>query len=341
MERVQEVKDMPEVPLLELENLEIIRQREGQQQSLVRNLSLRLERGQSLGLVGESGSGKSLTALAIMNLLPEPELRLGQGRILFEREDLRRLPAHAMNDLRGSRLAIIFQDALAALNPVKRIQVQLEEVFRFHRSPLSAKDRRERMHTILKRAGLPETERVLRSYPHELSGGMRQRVLLAMALLLEPDLLIADEPTTALDVTLQARWVEQVSRLQREQKLGLLFISHDLALVAELCERIAVLYQGQLMEEAPTQALMDNPLHPYTRAMMEALPRAGRGPQFHAHRSSGPKTQTGCPYAAHCPLVQEICLEKMPALTGTPKHRVACHVSKDGSTYAARSEEPA
>jgi oligopeptide/dipeptide ABC transporter ATP-binding protein len=341
MERVQEVKDMPELPLLELENLEIVRTREGRKQSLVSNLSLRLECGQSLGLVGESGSGKSLSALAIMNLLPEPELQLGKGRILFQGEDIRRLPRHAMNDLRGSRLSIIFQDALAALNPVKRIKVQLEEVFRFHRSQLSAGERHERMRLILERAGLPETERVLRSYPHELSGGMRQRVLLAMALLLEPDLLIADEPTTALDVTLQARWVEQVSRLQREQKLGLLFISHDLALVAELCERIAVLYQGQLIEEAATPMLMENPLHPYTRAMMEALPRAGRMPQLPVLRSSGISSQTGCPYAAHCPLVQDICREKMPTLSGSSTHRVACHACKDGSAYAARSEEPA
>ncbi|HET9240898.1 MAG TPA: ABC transporter ATP-binding protein [Oligoflexus sp.] len=320
---------MPDVPLLELKNLRIARSRGGSVEPLVRNLSLSLDRGQSLGLVGESGSGKSLTALAVMNLLPEPEVSIAEGEVRFQGQNLQTLDARSMNELRGSRLAIIVQDALAALNPVKRIQVQLEEVFRFHRREEAADARRELIHKALKKAGLPDTDHILRSYPHELSGGMRQRVLLAMALLLGPDLLIADEPTTALDVTLQARWVEQVKELQREQKLALLFISHDLALVAELCDEVAVLYRGHLVEQARTEILMDAPRHPYTKAMMQALPRAGRMPHAPERRAGESENQDGCPYAPFCPLVQDVCRRIMPELQGPPQHRVACHAVKD------------
>lgn len=326
---------MPEVPLLELENLHIVRSVRGAWEPLVQNLSLRLERGQSLGLVGESGSGKSLTALAAMQLLPEPEVTVQSGAIRFQGQDLQRLSRRAMNDMRGSRMAVIFQDALAALNPVRRVRVQMEEVFRFHASRLSKKERQERIRFCLQRAGLPETETILQAYPHELSGGMRQRMLLAMALLLEPDLLIADEPTTALDVTLQARWVQEVRNLQQEQKLGLLFISHDLALVAELCERIAVLYKGHLIELAPTTALMNRPLHPYTQAMMDALPRVGHHPQFVSRREGGTVGQGGCPYQAHCPKVMPICQQTMPKLAGDADHSTACHAVKIEDAYVS------
>lgn len=320
---------MPDVPLLELKNLKIAQLRGGSVEPLVHDLSLRLNRGQSLGLVGESGSGKSLTALAVMNLLPEPELRVVDGELRFQGQNLHTLDARSMNALRGSRMAIIVQDALAALNPVKRVQVQMEEIFRFHRRKESRDARRERICTSLNKAGLPDTDHILRAYPHELSGGMRQRVLLAMALLLEPDLLIADEPTTALDVTLQARWVEQVKKLQREQNLALLFISHDLALVAELCDEIAVLYRGQLLEQARTEILMEAPRHPYTKAMMQALPRAGHRPVVSQLRAKESENLGGCPYAALCPLVQDICLRVMPQLKGSAEHRVACHAVKD------------
>jgi len=212
---------------------------------------------------------------------------------------------------------------------VKRVQVQIEEIFRFHGRKESRDARRERICTALKKAGLPDTDHILRAYPHELSGGMRQRVLLAMALLLEPDLLIADEPTTALDVTLEARWVEQVKQLQREHKLALLFISHDLALVAELCDEVAVLYRGYLVEQARTDILMDAPRHPYTKAMMQALPRAGHVPQVPERIAKESADQGGCPYAAFCPLVQDICLRVMPQLKGAAAHRVACHAVKD------------
>lgn len=320
---------MPEVPLLELKNLKIARTRGGSMEPLVQNLSLRLDRGQSLGLVGESGSGKSLTALAVMNLLPEPELRVAEGEVRFQGQSLQTLDARTMNSLRGSRLAIIVQDALAALNPVKRVRVQMEEVFRFHRRKESRDERRERMGSALKKAGLPDTDHILKSYPHELSGGMRQRVLLAMALLLEPDLLIADEPTTALDVTLQARWVEQVKELQRGQKMALLFISHDLALVAELCDEVAVLYRGHLVEQAHTSILMEAPRHPYTKAMMQALPRAGHVPYVPERIAVESDDSGACPYTAFCPLVQDICRRIMPELQGPTEHRVACHALKD------------
>ncbi|HYX33272.1 MAG TPA: ABC transporter ATP-binding protein [Oligoflexus sp.] len=312
---------MPDVPLLELNHLHIARSRPGGFEPLVQNLTLRLERGQSLGLVGESGSGKSLTALAAMNLLPEPDVVLRSGDVRFQGQDLKALRPRAMNDLRGSRMAVIVQDALAALNPVKRVRVQMEEVFRFHHQRVSP----PRIRLCLERAGLPDTESVLHAYPHELSGGMRQRLLLAMALLLEPDLLIADEPTTSLDVTLQARWVSQVRSLQQDHRMGLLFISHDLALVAELCERIAVLYKGQLMELAPVALLMQRPLHPYTQAMMGALPRAGHKPHVVVPPYHEATEFQGCPYAASCPQVRPLCQQTMPPFVKTGEHGVACH----------------
>lgn len=317
------------VPLLELKNLKIARSRSGSLEPLVHDLSLSLDRGQSLGLVGESGSGKSLTALSVMNLLPEPELRIVAGAVHFQGQNLQTLDARSMNSLRGSRLAIIVQDALAALNPVKRVRVQMDEIFRFHGRKESGEARADLIHKALQKAGLPDVDHILRAYPHELSGGMRQRVLLAMALLLGPDLLIADEPTTALDVTLQARWVEQVKELQREQKLALLFISHDLALVAELCDEVAVLYRGHLVEQARTEILMEAPLHPYTKAMMQALPRAGHVPQVPERVTAEAEAQGGCPYAAFCPLVQDICRRSMPELKGSSQHRVACHAVRD------------
>lgn len=320
---------MLNVPLLELRKLKVARSQAGRLEPLVHDLSLRLDRGQSLGLVGESGSGKSLTALAIMNLLPEPELRIVDGAVTFQGQNLQTLDARSMNSLRGSRLAIIVQDALAALNPVKRVRVQMEEIFRFHGRKETSDARAELIQSALQKAGLPDVDHILRAYPHELSGGMRQRVLLAMALLLGPDLLIADEPTTALDVTLQARWVEQVKALQREQSLALLFISHDLALVAELCDEIAVLYRGRLVEQAPAVILMEAPRHPYTQAMMQALPRAGHVPSAPERITGEAEGQDGCPYAVYCPLVQDVCRRIMPELKGSSQHRVACHAVRD------------
>lgn len=301
---------MPEFPLLELEKLRIVRSRPGGPEPLLHGISLTLGRGESLGLVGESGSGKSLTALALVNLLPAPEVYRQGGSIRFRGQ-----PIERQNDLRGSRLAIIFQDALASLNPVRRIGPQLDEVFRFHRRPIDD----GRIQLCLEKAGLFDTARILRAYPHELSGGMRQRLMLAMALLLNPELLIADEPTTALDVTLQARWVEQLKILRRDEQLALLCISHDLGLLAEVVERIAVLYRGHLVESGPTALILERAGHPYTQAMISALT------QIPTPVRSAVETGIGCPYAEQCPLVLPQCRASMPETITREGHSIACH----------------
>jgi peptide/nickel transport system ATP-binding protein len=318
---------MSEVPLLQLEHLHIVKTSAKGQDYLVHDLSLCLDQGQSLGLVGESGSGKSLTAWALLQLLPSPQLRIQSGRILFRGQDLCACDEKQRNQLRGSRIAMIVQDALAALNPVRRIKAQLAELFQFHTSALSASAKQARILQCLHEVGLPDGERILRAFPHELSGGMRQRVLLAMALLLEPELLIADEPTTALDVTLQAKFVAELRRLRAEKTMALLFISHDFALVLELCERVLVLYRGHMMETGPTEALLEDPWHPYTQAMIAALPRQGQmsiGAQEPA--LSMQKGAGSCPYASQCPKVHARCLQQQPKVHSRGNRQLACHL---------------
>jgi len=318
---------MSEVPLLQLEHLHIVKTGAKEQDYLVHDLSLCLDHGQSLGLVGESGSGKSLTAWALLQLLPSPQLRIQSGRILFRGQDLCTFDEKQRNQLRGSRIAMIVQDALAALNPVRRIKTQLTELFQFHPSALSGWAQHARILQCLQEVGLPDGERILRSFPHELSGGMRQRVLLAMALLLEPDLLIADEPTTALDVTLQAKFVDQLRRLRLEKSMALLFISHDFALVLELCERVLVLYRGHMMETGPTEALLENPWHPYTQAMIAALPRQGlMSITTQEPSSSVQRGAASCPYATQCPKVFPRCLQEQPKVQSHGDRQLACHL---------------
>ncbi len=320
---------MAAVPLLQLENLHIVRTGAKEQNFLVRDLSLALGRGESLGLVGESGSGKSLTALALLGLLQSSQLQVQSGRILFQGHNLRDADEKTLADIRGSRMALIVQDALAALNPVRKIGVQLQEVFRYHRTSLSTLSQEQRIAHCLQLAGLPDVARILSSFPHELSGGMRQRVLLAMALLLEPELLIADEPTTALDVTLQARWVEQLNQLRRDKSLALLFISHDMALVMELCERVLVLYRGCLLESGPTIALIADPWHPYTQSMVAALRRRRTTTEL-KQKAGGNASQTdACPYAESCLKAMPRCYQQRPALIKRGDRQVACHLFEE------------
>jgi len=270
-------------------------------------------------MVGESGCGKSATSLSILGLLPAPHGRITAGEIRFDDRDLTKLDDAAMRKIRGRRIAMIFQDPMTSLNPYLRIGEQLAETTMLHLG-LTAKAATARSVELLTRVGIPDAEARVRSYPHELSGGMRQRVMIAMALLCDPDLLIADEPTTALDVTIQAQILELLLELRRERGLSVLLITHDLGVIASTCDRVLVMYAGRIVESAPSRALFERPLHPYTLALLKSIPRvdvkiAGR---LDTIEGLPPRLDRGpfreCTFAARCPFVHDACRVRDPAL---------------------------
>jgi peptide/nickel transport system ATP-binding protein len=315
--------------LLEVEDLAVAFRDEAGEVPVLDGVGLDLEAGATLGLVGESGCGKSVTALALMGLLPRPQARVTAGRIRFEGRDLLALPERELRALRGSRLAMIFQEPMTSLNPVLSVGDQLVEVIRYHRT-MPARAARELARETLARVRIPEPARRLKQYPHELSGGMRQRVMIAMALVNRPALLVADEPTTALDVTIQAQILELIRALQAETGTAVLLITHDLGVVAETARDVAVMYAGRIVERAPVLALFEDPQHPYTIGLMGSIPRLDRrrdrlavipgsvpGP-----RAWGP----GCRFAGRCPLADARCRAERPVLRElAPGHAVACH----------------
>jgi peptide/nickel transport system ATP-binding protein len=283
-------------------------------QRIVRGASFTLDRGQTLGIVGESGSGKTMTALALMGLLPDGATT--SGAILFEGRDLLRLSDTQMRDVRGDRIAMIFQEPMTALNPLLSIGRQIAEPLILHRG-LSKADAQRRVVTLLRRVGLPDPVRRARAYPHELSGGQRQRAMIAMALGCEPRLIIADEPTTALDVTVQAQILDLMADLGAQSDMALILVSHDLAVIAQNCERVMVMYGGMAMESGRTQDVLARPAHPYTKALLQARPRVGakRGERLQAIAGAAPSAGVlprGCPFAGRCPLTIAACGEAVP-----------------------------
>ncbi len=306
----------------------------------VNGVSLDLDEGEALGLVGESGCGKSVTNLAVMRLLPKPAGRIEGGEINFEGQNLLELDESAMRDLRGKDIAMIFQDPMTSLNPVLTILEQMVETIRAHRK-ISKDDARLRTIELLRMVGIPEPEKRLKDYPHQFSGGMRQRVMIAMALALEPKLLIADEPTTALDVTIQAQVLELLSSLAAERHTALVLITHDLGVVAGRTQRTNVMYAGFVVEAASTPDLFARPRHPYTIGLLHSMPRldAQPGEPLLPIEGAPPdlrQAPVGCPFAPRCAWVVEECWKSMPPLdpidplvavetTGPGvTHRVAC-----------------
>ncbi len=263
--------------LLNVSELQTCIRGEHSTQTIVDGVSLQLRAGETLGLVGESGSGKSITALSIMGLLPKPDAYVASGSIDFQGENLRTLSPQQLAKLRGNRIGMIFQDPMTALNPVHRIGEQIAEVLEIHGRNRKPSRMRQRVIELLNSVGIPQPESRYDSYPHQLSGGMRQRVMIAMALACEPALLIADEPTTALDVTVQAQILHLIKRLQREHNTALLLITHDLALVSQISDRIAVMYAGQIVETPASKTLFAELRHPYTRALLASTPGAASG----------------------------------------------------------------
>ena len=313
------------IPLLEIDDLHIGYPTDHGTVELVRGLSFAMEAGDAVGLVGESGSGKSQTALAILRLL-RPPVRILKGSIRFDGQDLARADERAMRHLRGSVISMVFQDALSGLNPAFTVGTQLMDVITAHRR-VGRAEARTIAFEALGMVGIREPEQRLRQYPHQFSGGMRQRVLIAMAIACRPRLLIADEPTTALDVTVQAQIVALLKELRERLGLALLFITHNLDLMSQVCDRAIVLYGGMLMEEAPVAALFDSPRQPYTRALLACVPRLSDPPgQITSIDGSPPvagRLGSGCPFVPRCSLRIEQCDARPPEHANVLR-RVAC-----------------
>jgi oligopeptide/dipeptide ABC transporter ATP-binding protein len=329
------------VPLLRILDLRTYFQTPQGVVRAVVGISLEVQTGEVLGIVGESGCGKSVLALSILRLLPMPPAFFAGGEILFEGRNLMALSAEEIRKIRGNEISMIFQEPMSALNPVFTIGNQLSEVFRVHRG-LSAKEARGKSIEMLGVVRVPSPEMRVREYPYQLSGGMRQRAMIAMALACRPKLLIADEPTTALDVTIQAQILELMSELRRELDTAIIIITHDLGVIAETAHRVVVMYLGKLMEEAPTLELFDNPLHPYTRGLMRAIPSVEVSEsRRELYEISGvvpsPLARpAGCSFHPRCPLAEQVCVEREPDLREIrPGHRAACwlaeHVERSGS----------
>lgn len=292
-------------------------------------VSFDLAKGETLGLVGESGCGKSVTSLGITRLLPKPSGQIDAGEVWLDGVNLLELPAIEMQRIRGPRIGMIFQDAMTALNPVQRLYVQMDESIRLHAPELSKSQARARAIELLTDVGIPSPEMRLNDYPHQLSGGMRQRVMIAMALAAEPDLLIADEPTTALDVTVQAQILMLISRLQQQRGMAVIFITHDLGVVAQLCQRVAVMYAGRIVEQGSVKALFSDPKHPYTQGLFDSIPHLDRQPLTPLPTIEGLVPSpfdmpAGCRFAPRCPKAQSHC-QTRPPLQSKDQRTLACH----------------
>jgi oligopeptide/dipeptide ABC transporter ATP-binding protein len=309
-------------PLLEVRDLRThFTTREGVVRA-VDGVSLSVDSGRTLGLVGESGCGKSVTALSLLGLIPKPPARIVGGEVLFRGRDLTTLSERELEDVRGKRIAMVFQDPMTSLNPTLTIETQLVETMRRHLD-VSRREARRRAVELLDEVGIPNPESRLGDYPHRLSGGMRQRVMIAIALSCEPDVLIADEPTTALDVTVQAQVLDLLDRLRREHDMAMIVITHDMGVIAEVADEVAVMYAGQIVEQASAAALFARPEHPYTEALLGALPqldddasRVGRLTAIPGRPPSLVEPPAGCRFAARCPYAEEPdgCAEHPPEL---------------------------
>ncbi|PBC84857.1 oligopeptide transport system ATP-binding protein [Streptomyces sp. 2224.1] len=324
---------LAEPALLDVRDLRVeFRTRDGVAKA-VNGVSYRVAPGQTLAVLGESGSGKSVTAQAVMGILDSPPGFVTGGEIIFQGRDLLTLRKEERRKVRGAKMAMIFQDSLSALNPVLTVGAQLGEMFEVHEG-MSRKDARGRAVELMERVGIPAARARVGDYPHQFSGGMRQRIMIAMALALGPDLIIADEPTTALDVTVQAQVMDLLAELQRELTMGLILITHDLGVVADVADTIAVMYAGRIVETAPVHQLYRAPAHPYTRGLLDSIPRLDqKGQRLYAIKGLPPNLTAippGCPFHPRCPLAQDVCRTDLPPLyEAGPGRASACHFWKE------------
>jgi oligopeptide/dipeptide ABC transporter ATP-binding protein len=323
-------------PALDIRNLRTEFRIGGDWYPAVRDLSLALAPHETLAIVGESGSGKSVTALSILGLLPKVGARIGAGEVLFDGRDLAKLSEREMSAVRGNAIAMIFQEPMTSLNPTMTVGEQIAEAIVIHRGGAWAKARAEALR-LLKEVKIPSAENRVHDFPHQFSGGMRQRAMIAMALACRPKILLADEPTTALDVTIQAQVLLQLAELKQAYGMSVLFITHNLGVVAQIADRVAVMYAGEVVELADVETLFAKPMHPYTAALLRAMPRADRDSDSLEPIPGGVPALTalppGCAYAPRCPLKQTSCEELRPELmaAGTAGHLVRCPVQLAGS----------
>lgn len=323
--------------LLQVRGLGVEFQTRGGTAHVLEDIDLQLRRGETLGLVGESGCGKSITALALMRLIPQPPGRITSGQILFEGTDLLQLPEAQMRRVRGNRISMIFQEPMTSLNPAYSVGEQIMESVRLHQG-LDDRAALARAIEMLEAVGIPDATRRVHQFPHQFSGGMRQRVMIAMALACQPDVLIADEPTTALDVTVQAQIFDLISEMRERTGTAVLLITHDMGAVAEMTDRVAVMYAGRMVEEGPTDLILSHPCHPYTQGLIACAP--GRSPQSHGQPlqeipgtvPSLLERQGGCTFAERCSQVQPRCRTSVPPSTWVQSgHRVMCWLYPEGT----------
>ncbi|MGZ9933162.1 ABC transporter ATP-binding protein [Streptomyces sp. NC-S4] len=322
--------------LLEVRDLHVeFKTRDGVAKA-VNGVNYSVAEGETLAVLGESGSGKSVTAQAVMGILDMPPGRIAGGEILFKGKDLLAMKEEERRRIRGAEMAMIFQDALSSLNPVLSVGAQLGEMYEVHRG-MSRKDSRGKAVELMDRVKIPAAKERVGDYPHQFSGGMRQRIMIAMALALEPSLIIADEPTTALDVTVQAQVMDLLAELQRELNMGLILITHDLGVVADVADKIAVMYAGRIVEAAPVHEIYRAPAHPYTRGLLDSIPRLDqKGQELYAIKGLPPNLVAippGCAFNPRCPMAQAVCRTDVPPLyrvTESPVERTsACHFWKE------------
>lgn len=316
--------------ILEVRDLVTTFSTEGGLVRAVDKVSFSLKKGQTLGIVGESGSGKSVTSLSLIDLLPKPSGKVAEGEVRFKGQNLRLASDAQLHDVRGKNISMIFQEPMTSLNPVKKIGKQLAEVYKTHFPDMSKKQVDQKCLALLEDVGIPAPKQRLGEYPHQLSGGMRQRVMIAMALACEPDVLIADEPTTALDVTIQAQILDLMERLQKEHGMAMIFITHDLGVIAEIADHVAVMYGGRIVESAPVEELFKNPSHPYTKGLLSSIPRLDGASKVRLETIEGmvPSLHDmpeGCRFENRCPYSDDGCTKQRPPVTKIgPSHTASC-----------------
>ncbi|MEU9236708.1 ABC transporter ATP-binding protein [Streptomyces subrutilus] len=319
--------------LLEVRDLHVeFKTRDGVAKA-VNGVDYAVDEGETLAVLGESGSGKSVTAQAVMGILDVPPGRIAGGEILFKGQDLLKMKEEDRRKIRGAEMAMIFQDALSSLNPVLSVGAQLGEMYEVHRG-MSRKDAKGKAVELMDRVKIPAAKQRVGDFPHQFSGGMRQRIMIAMALALEPSLIIADEPTTALDVTVQAQVMDLLAELQRELNMGLILITHDLGVVADVADKIAVMYAGRIVEAAPVHEIYRAPAHPYTRGLLDSIPRLDqKGQELYAIKGLPPNLLAippGCAFNPRCPMAQAVCRAEVPPLARVAEDRTsACFFWKE------------
>lgn len=317
--------------LLEVKNLSTGFDINGKNYNAISNIHLTLERGEVMGIVGESGSGKSVLSMSILRLLPDKIGTINEGEVRYQNQRIDNMSIDELNRIRGKELAMIFQEPMTSLNPVFTIGNQLMEMMLLHLK-VSKKEAEARAIDLLQQVGIPRAEKVIHEYPHQLSGGMRQRVMIAMAISCAPNLLIADEPTTALDVTVQAQILELLKKIQRETQMGIIFISHDLGVISEICDTVAVMYAGKIVERATVKDIFNQPQHPYTKLLLKAIPRLDQKQhRLETIQGSVPNLdelpEVGCSFANRCPYAMPVCTEvNLKTSVISESHQVACHL---------------